>query len=309
MRSDVSMKLTSLLVLPFVALAAFSAAGQTTFEFALDGGQEVPATATAATGSAVGILDAGETSFDLTITHDVANPTMAHIHLGLPGTNGPVVFDLGSPASPIVVTWNLAPGDVSDLLAGELYVNIHSTEEPAGEIRGQIVQDCRTGTVNSGAGAIADVLYLNGSTGGVDRAIDIDTATEPFLWGAILPSPAGTNGKYVVHGNLGTPTGATARVLPADVGTSCFPFLVSGGATPSIVANNIGKAHLVGASDYFGSPASDPGRAPAICLQAAFPDTNLPPGTVLTLQGVTVDLGSASPKGASSTNAVIATIL
>jgi hypothetical protein len=287
-----------------LGLAAPAVFAQTVFEFDLDGAQAVPPTGSEARGTAVGILNAGETSFDLEITHDVADPTAAHIHLGAPGAGGPIVFDLGSPASPIVVTWNPSPGEVADLLDGDLYVNIHSTVEPGGEIRGQIVPDCRPGTVNLAQGAVADVLFLNGSTGGVDRTVEVDTAEQAFLWGSMLLPPAGSNGKYVVHANLGAPTGATIRVLPADVGTSCFPFLVTEGAAPVIIANKLGKEHLVGSSEFFGSPKSDPPRAPAVFLQVVFPEAELPPGTTITFQGVTVDLGSVSNKSVSSTNAV-----
>ncbi len=292
------------------ALLALSsgASAQTTFEFGLDGSQENPPVVSAAAGTAVGVLNAGETAFDLTITHDVANPTMAHIHIGDPGVNGPVVFDLGSPVSPIVVTWNLSASDVNDLLDGELYVNIHSTDEPSGEIRGQIVVDCKPGTINAGVGPVADVLFINGSTGGSTRSIGIDS-NQPFLWGTMLLPPGAGNGKYVVHADLGTPTGATARVLPADIGTTCFPFLLSDGATPSIIANNIGKENAVGASELFGTPTSDPPRAPAIFLQLNLPDANLPTGTIITFQGIEFDPQSVSVKSASTTNAVVVEML
>ena len=290
-----------------VTLLAPAAAAQTTFEFELGGDQEVPPVATAASGTAVGILDASETVFDLTVVHDVANPTMAHIHLGGPGTNGPVVFDLGVPTSPIHVSWNLTPSDVSDLLSGDLYVNVHSTEHPSGEIRGQILQDCKPGTINSGAGAVADVLFINGTTGDEARELTVEGG-ESFLWGTILLPPAGGNGKFVVHGNLGRPSGSTARVLPADLGTFCFPLLLGSGATPVIVANNIGKESRLGSSAFFGTPTADPLRAPSIFLQQSLPEVNLPPGTTITFQGAAVDPASVSPKAASTTNAVIVEI-
>ena len=51
-----------------------------------------------------------------------------------------IVFDLGDPRSPIVTTWSgMSPADVADLLAGNLYINIHASGRPEGEIRGQIL--------------------------------------------------------------------------------------------------------------------------------------------------------------------------
>src|SRR3954451_18754690 len=64
-----------------------------------------------------------------------------HIHRGAPGVIGPVIFDLGDPSSgTITATWtSMSPTDISDMIAGNLYVNIHTAGRPAGEIRGQIL--------------------------------------------------------------------------------------------------------------------------------------------------------------------------
>jgi hypothetical protein len=63
-----------------------------------------------------------------------------HTHRGAAGVNGPIVFDLGDPSTPVEATWSgMTPADVADLLAGNLYVNIHTGGRPSGEIRGQIL--------------------------------------------------------------------------------------------------------------------------------------------------------------------------
>jgi hypothetical protein len=96
--------------------------------------------------------------------------------------------------------------------------------------------------------------------------------------------------------------------LPASVGTVCFPFL-SPAATPVSVWNNLGKANLVGDSNYFGTPIANPAKAPAVFLYLPAGDTtNLPMGTSVTLQGIIIDPGSLSSKGGSATNAVIVTV-
>jgi hypothetical protein len=66
---------------------------------------------------------------------------MAHIHRAPPGVNGPIV--IGAPSfplgSPITFTTTLSDPLETDPLAGLLYVNIHSSAFPPGEIRGQFV--------------------------------------------------------------------------------------------------------------------------------------------------------------------------
>src|SRR4051812_47499317 len=121
-----------------------------TFVFDLRGTQEVPPTASTASGGCFGQLNQPASTFSVTCVHDVVNATLMHIHRGAAGVNGSVVFDLGDPGvSPVSRTWtSMTPTDISDLLAGNLYINIHTAGRPAGQIRGQILP--RTG----GLGAI-----------------------------------------------------------------------------------------------------------------------------------------------------------
>ena len=163
--------------------------------------------------------------------------------------------------------------------------------------------NCLIGTVNAANGSMTDTLYINGSTGGADRAVEV-AEDDLIVVTMVLPPDAG-NGKFVLHADLGAPTLHTQAILPFDVGTSCFPFLLTAGATPVIVANNIGKTSLVGASEFFGIQQDDPERA-----TTSFAYFGLPMGTtVLTFQGLIVDPGAVSAKGVSLTNGVIATLV
>jgi hypothetical protein len=66
-------------------------------------------------------------------------PLSAHIHLGSPTENGPVVVDLGQPlSSPYKGTIEITDEMASQLLSGKLYVDIHTRIFPDGEIRGQV---------------------------------------------------------------------------------------------------------------------------------------------------------------------------
>jgi hypothetical protein len=110
------------------------------FVFHLSGDQEAPPVATTERGGCMARFDAGASELTFVCTHDVDLPTVMHVHRGAPGANGPIVFDLGEPTSPVVATWSaMTPADVADLLAGNFYVNIHTSGRPAGAIRGQIL--------------------------------------------------------------------------------------------------------------------------------------------------------------------------
>lgn len=167
---------------------------------------------------------------------------------------------------------------------------------------------CYEGTVNAAGGSIVDVLYLNGTAGGATRSVD--TAQGSLVWASIFAPPAGGPGKFVIHADSGVPTSSSVSLLPSNVGTTCFPFLLPA-AAPVAVWNNLGKVNLVGSSQYFDTtPIPDPPSAPTIFLQLLSGDAiNLPAGTEITFQGIIVDPASLSAKGASTTNAVILRIL
>ncbi len=110
--------------------------------------QEVPASTSPASGSAIMLYDVGANSFDLIVSiRDMANPaTASHIHEAPAGTNGPVVTNLGGEAvytrsgNALTATFRgiRHGGDKLKLLQGGAYFNIHSAQFPGGEIRGQL---------------------------------------------------------------------------------------------------------------------------------------------------------------------------
>jgi hypothetical protein len=75
------------------------------------------------------------------VTINGMSPTVAHIHEGPPGANGPIIIPLAKTADN---AWSLAPGarltdaQYESFKAGNLYFNVHSEAQRGGEIRGQI---------------------------------------------------------------------------------------------------------------------------------------------------------------------------
>jgi plastocyanin len=142
-------------------------------------------TLSSAQGLGEAILSADSTSLSFTINHDVAEAIDAHVHRALACTNGAIAFGFASAVSPISDAWSLTPTDVADLFGEGLYVNIHSTAFPAGEIRGQIGGFCcvgNRGDVNSdGLDAnildltfLVDVIFRGGPDPNCDGEADID---------------------------------------------------------------------------------------------------------------------------------------
>lgn len=128
----------------------------------LSGQNEVPAVESSATGE--GEFKApvnGTIGYKVNIT-GISNASAAHIHLAKAGENGDVIADLlHTPTSKdkdtaygMIFRGNLTDSSlkgqmqgktIDDLAAamdsGETYVNVHTTEHPDGEIRGQITNE------------------------------------------------------------------------------------------------------------------------------------------------------------------------
>ena len=136
-RATVRLQAGETVVCTFTNLQSVAAPAH--FVFHLSGAQEVPPTASTARGGCYAQLDQATRRLSLVCTHNVDSPALAHVHRAPAGSNGPVVFDLGNPLSPIEATWNMSETDLADLLAGNLYVNIHASGRPDGEIRGQML--------------------------------------------------------------------------------------------------------------------------------------------------------------------------
>ena len=106
----------------------------------LTGAGEVPAVATSASGRGSFMVRPDRMITGSVVTSGI-EATMAHIHMGAPGANGPVIVPLVRATSD---TWNVPAGTLltepqhESFRAGNLYVNVHSAAHPGGEIRGQL---------------------------------------------------------------------------------------------------------------------------------------------------------------------------
>lgn len=110
----------------------------------LDGAQQTPAVTTTGSGKAVFVVDPVTRMLSGGVGFSGVNATAAHIHTGAAGTNGATAVTLtvdGNTSTATVPANTVLTNTQYDaLLAGNLYVNIHSTTYATGEIRGQLAR-------------------------------------------------------------------------------------------------------------------------------------------------------------------------
>ena len=129
------------------------------FDAKLIGKNEVPPKDTKATGTATfNVIGINSLSYEVNVK-DMQMVTAAHIHQGKAGQNGPVLVTLFNNPTPSAMTNGLlakgtivntnlegplAGKQITDLISmiksGGTYANVHTTANPMGEIRGQIVE-------------------------------------------------------------------------------------------------------------------------------------------------------------------------
>ncbi|MCM3629355.1 CHRD domain-containing protein [Paenibacillus glycanilyticus] len=133
------------------------------FKAILNGRNEVPPVRTNATGFAVFQLSGSgnQLSFKL-VVRNIKKVTAAHIHLGQKGENGPVVAFLFGPSQfgisvkRGIIRGTLTGSDLEGPLSGKTigdlirefergnaYINVHTVQNPDGEIRGQVFKKNR----------------------------------------------------------------------------------------------------------------------------------------------------------------------
>lgn len=113
----------------------------------LSGTQEVPAVTTTATALGVFILsqDLTKLKFRVTLAGLSSAITAAHFHSGAVGVPGPPVVNLLTYVNGNVIEGEIVPTAtfLASLRQGEIYINVHTTNNPGGEIRGQLAFEVR----------------------------------------------------------------------------------------------------------------------------------------------------------------------
>jgi hypothetical protein len=135
------MKFFAIFLLIGIAAGSFTRSdAQVLFTASMDGSQESPPVVSSGTGTVWAVLSADMKTLTYRLTYAQLNAarTGAHFHAAGSG-NGAIVLPLTFEGNSVSGVWTSLPDSiVRHLLRGEIYVNIHSTSSPAGEIRGYL---------------------------------------------------------------------------------------------------------------------------------------------------------------------------
>jgi hypothetical protein len=263
-------------------LGAASAFGGVCLRADLDGASEAPPVTTDATGEGIFILTPDRTQLLYDIAYDDLSSAEngAHLHQAHPGVDGPIAFNL--PANnPKQGSIEITKEQAAAFERGEYYVNIHTTTNPEGEIRGQIwpAGDCfrafmrggqevpPTGSSGRGAGAFAlsrdrtrllyDVNYSGLSS--AETMAHIHIGPRGVNGGIVFDLPVGASKRGTIPFNATSASSLLAGLLYVNIHT----LNVGGGeirgqiepASNCFFADLRAEAVLVhpDASDVFGS--------------------------------------------------------
>lgn len=198
----------------------------------LSGSQVSPPTNSFASGTAVAFLHEPENRLCYVIqTAGIAGATAAHVHIGMPGNNGPMVVTAGTNGGQWCgVSDRLTDAEAQAVQAEQVYVDIHTAAYPNGEIRGQLRVDlgsCFTAACNG-----AQEAPPNASTAIASASLVVGPDDNVTLSGTFT----GTH-LVAAHVHLGAPGVAGPIVFPIAWSNTTGELSATYQATPIDAAN------------------------------------------------------------------------
>jgi len=179
--------------------------------FDLEASQVIPANGSPGTGTVTLTLDvgAGTVQADGSYQNLMGNASTSHLHAAPAGSNGGIIVPLnasGGTSGTIFAGGVVTPGQVATVLAGNTYVNLHSSSFPGGEIRGQAILPWELWSPGSpcATGAIPDIAPIGGFSSNSQNSMNLSNAPPnsptflvlgisslraPFKGGVLGPNP------------------------------------------------------------------------------------------------------------------------
>lgn len=215
----------------------------------LTGSQENPAVTTPASGLGIFTLSQNRERLKFRVAFAGLSSalTVTHFHTGATGTNGPVTVDLlpfrtgNVIEGEITPTTGLTPAFLTALDQGLIYINIHTANNPGGEIRGQLFGE--------NARFVAHDARLDGS-----QVVPATTATGKGVAVGRLTATLDTAFVFVAYSDLsGPPTSLSVYASPAgqaNTATTLVGTLPITAPTSNIVGVQITGLTTVGVNTF-----------------------------------------------------------
>lgn len=167
----------------------------------------VPLAGAAPQGSGVAIMSVDPTAMTLTyfIKYVGTTGTGMHVHTGAVGVNGPVSIALPGTASPVNGMVPITKDQLTALMSGNTYLNIHSEAFPNGAIRGQNMPNNSYLVIMTGAQESA-----NGDEAAVGLSSVIQVVDTVYY--AVVHNVAGVTAGHFHQGAFGKDGGVVAAL-------------------------------------------------------------------------------------------------
>lgn len=196
--------------------------GRVVMRVSLDGDQVPTPVTTAATGGGLLEVDPETLTISGTINFSDMTATNAHIHSGSVGVSGGVVtlltVDGGALTASVPEATQLTVEQYADLLAGKLYVNLHSAANIGGEIRGQIGPVAMTASLD-GAQEVPEV-----ATSASGQAVFLIDPVTRGVSGGVSYAGVSATAAHIHSGAVGANGGpVVALTVDANTNTAVVP--------------------------------------------------------------------------------------
>jgi len=142
----------------------------------MSGDQELPPTITGALGNGTLTLESPTRVLSGSFTVNGMSATAGHVHLGNTGANGAVIVPMTSTGAGIFTVPTgtvLTEAQATAFASGGLYFNAHSTDNPGGEVRGQIGREVFAAQMSA-----AQEVPTNASTATGNALLSFDPVTK-----------------------------------------------------------------------------------------------------------------------------------
>jgi hypothetical protein len=217
------------------------------FDAWLNGAQQTPSISTTAVGqAAVRLTTKWDTLYyDVQATGLSGAITGAHFHNAPTGSSGPVAFDItpninGNRITGVLTGTAITTALISDLMKGNLYINLHTTANPNGEIRGQVQSFVRHGHNIDMSGAQQVPAVTTSAQGGGIVSTDRYGESAHYMFTMSGLTPTGT---HFHSGGAGTNGAVLYDLTAAVTNNGAFGYWKSTDTSPFNATHSLNMNH------------------------------------------------------------------